>query len=211
MQCGDCGQLGCVIHSPPPPCLSEHGCHCGAASHQELYGPASETHLLGASANLLHSAVISAAFKGTWGCCFWAAATASQSLHSLQRAKGHSWRPWSAHTPPMPSMGVLRVETCPGLSPPWSTRVLPCRGRGRAQGMQRVRESQQWWGAQCPCAPGLWQGDSNSQHHSPITATPSPISCHPAGTGHQPCMTSLPPSSLGRDIPPHLALARGQR
>lgn len=65
-------------------------------SHQELYGPASETHELGASANLISSGAISTAFKGTQRYRFWAAAAASQSLHSLEKAKGNSWRPRSA-------------------------------------------------------------------------------------------------------------------
>lgn len=48
----------------------------------------------------------------------------------------------SLHTPGQ-SLRVLHGDTCPGLSPPRHTGVLFCQGTGRAQGMQRVGESQQ--------------------------------------------------------------------
>ena len=78
-----------------------------------------------------------------------------RSLHSLKEQRGSAGdlgqpaRTWSTHERPAQGHVPRSVTSLKHRGPAFL-------GTGGAQGMQRGRKSQQWWGAQCSCIPGLW-------------------------------------------------------
>lgn len=154
MNGGDYGQLESAIHSLSPPHLCKPGELCPTRSCMDLQVKHINWLFLLTGSLVEQLALLQGGLELLF------LATASQSLH---RAKSRTWSITES-----PALGL-----CPDLT----TKVLPHQDTGRIQGMQGVRESQQWRGTQCFCVLELW-------HHCPITAAPSPTSSCP---GYQGC------------------------
>lgn len=109
---------------------------------------------------------------------------------------------------PGPSLRVLHGDTWPGLSRPRSMGVLLSWAQGEPRKCSRLGKASIGREPSAPVPQDFGRDQQHSQRCCPVTATPSPTSCCPAGTGSQAWATSLPPSIWGRDVPPTFSPGR---